>query len=89
MATNEWTDQTADAARQAAERREAGGASVAAGGPRGPGDVRVPGVPEQAPDRASGTPGDRVPRQGPDPEEVPELLGERSDYPIPRGEGEE
>ncbi len=26
------------------------------------------------------------PRPAPDPEEVPELLGERSDYPLPRGD---
>jgi hypothetical protein len=93
MATNEWKDRAADAARQAAERRETGGGSGAAGGAKGPGDTRVPGLPEQSPeqaqDRVAGAPGDRMPRDGPEPEEVPELLGERSDYPVPRGEGEE
>ncbi|BDG02626.1 hypothetical protein [Anaeromyxobacter oryzae] len=85
---NERTDPAAaDAARQAAERGKTGGASVPAGGARGPGDVRGPGVPEQAPDRAAARPGDRVPE--PEPEEAPELLGEQSDYPAPRGDADE
>ena len=72
---SEWTDQASDAARQAAEQRETGGASVPAGGTGGPGDLRAPAEePEPA------VRGGEI--RNPDPEEVPELLGERSDYPL-------
>lgn len=70
MAENEWTDEAADRARRAAERRETGGASVPAGGAKGPA--------EPEPERRAGV----VP--APDREEAPELLGEQSDYPISR-----
>jgi hypothetical protein len=75
---NEWKGEAADAARQAAARRETGGA-------KGPGDLRAPGTSgksaaEEPEERRSGV----VPE--PEPEDVPELLGERSDYPISRGD---
>ncbi|WP_041453705.1 hypothetical protein [Anaeromyxobacter dehalogenans] len=81
MAENEWTDEAADRAREAAERRETGGASVPAGGAKGPGDLRVPGErrePDDVPPRRAGV----VP--APEREEAPELLGEQSDYPSSR-----
>lgn len=82
MAENEWTDEAADRARQAAERRETG----EAGGTKGPGALRVPAErrePAEGPERRAGV----VPP--PDSEEAPELLGEQSDYPISRPDPEE
>ncbi|GAO02746.1 hypothetical protein PSR1_01619 [Anaeromyxobacter sp. PSR-1] len=85
MAENEWTDGAADRAREAAERRETGGASVPAGGAKGPGDLRVPAERREPPQEAP----DEPPRRAgvvppPEREEAPELLGEQSDYPISR-----
>lgn len=41
---------------------------------------------EEPASRAGRPAGDAAPIPEPSPEEVPELLGERSDYPIPFGE---
>jgi hypothetical protein len=109
MANDEWTDGAADAAARAAARRETGGASVAAGGKHAPGEVTIPGRPEEeavtpgrgartdvavprsdpeteVPGRRTGDADEEERRFAPTPEEAPELLGERSDYPILYGE---
>jgi hypothetical protein len=80
--TTERKDDAASSAREAAERRETGGASEPAGGSR---DARDPRVTEPDEEVVRRTPGS-VPE--PEREEAPELLGERSDYPIPRGDDE-
>jgi hypothetical protein len=81
--TTERKDDAASSAREAAERRETGGASEPAGGSRDARDPRVATEPDEEVVRR--TPGS-VPE--PEREEAPELLGERSDYPIPRGDDE-
>jgi hypothetical protein len=46
---------------------------------------RAGGPEERTARREAASEPEAPPRPHPDPEEAPELLGERSDYPIPRG----
>jgi hypothetical protein len=82
MANNAWTDEAAEAAARAAERRDTGGASVPAGGAHAPADVTIPGTPEQegrTPGRQAGTDEAAPPR----PRAEPQVPGRHGDEPDP------
>lgn len=100
MANDEWTDEAADPAAQASQRRESGETSVPAGGARAPADVTTPGTLEQegrAPGRQAGSDVNAPPRpgtgpqapgpHGDEPESSPARSASAEKAPEPLGEG--
>ena len=77
---NEWTDEAADPAAQAAQRREPGGTGVPADGARARSDMTTPGTPEpegRSPGRQAGSDVDAPPRPG----AAPHAPGPHGDEP--------
>lgn len=71
MPNDEWTDEAADPAAQAAQRSGSRGTSVHAGGARGPADVTTPGTLDEegrTPGRQAGSDVNAPPRPGAGPQ---------------------